>query len=136
MSLHDDGDYEFSLRDMLPGNARDLVMHLFTTASLAQMLQLWQSQEVDKFLLNKYRVNTSDWQPALQAAIIAKLSYLRIDDNYSIHEMVYLMKAACTVLGKPLTEYNLNEVINGQYAQTPKLSLWLMKLAQLVQIKR
>ncbi|CAN8141382.1 conserved hypothetical protein [uncultured Thiomicrorhabdus sp.] len=136
MSLYDDRDYEFSLRDILPGNSRDLVMHLFTTVSLGRMLELWEKREADKFLLNKYRVNQADWPDALQAAIIAKLSYLKINDHYSVHEMVYLMKTACTVLGKPLTEYTLNEVINAQHTQTPKLSLWLMKIAQLVQIKR
>ncbi|BBP44746.1 hypothetical protein THMIRHAS_01190 [Thiosulfatimonas sediminis] len=135
MMLHDDGNYEFSLRDALPGNSRDLVMHLFTTVSLDRMLTLWQSHEPDKFLLEKYRVHAEEWPLALQAAIIAKLSYLKVDEHYSIHEMVYLMKTACTVLGKPLTENHLNEVISVQHSQTPKLSFWLLKLAQLVQIK-
>ncbi|CAN8139388.1 hypothetical protein J3998_10970 [Thiomicrorhabdus sp. 6S2-11] len=136
MSLYDESNYEFSLRDALPGNSRDLVMHLFTTTSLAQMLQLWENRETDKFLLTKYRVNASDWPAALQAAIIAKLSYLKINNRYSIHEMVFLIKTTCAVLGTPLPEYTLQEVINNQNTQTPKLNLWLMKLAQMAQIKK
>lgn len=134
MSLYNE-NYEFSLRNVLPANSRDLVDHLFTTYSLAQMLELWESRQSDPELLKRFKVQEKEWPLALQAALIAKFSYIDIHKKFSAEELYYLVKSACAVLGQPLNEYSLNEVISAQQNRMPLFSAWLYKIAQMIQIR-
>ena len=52
--------------------------------------------------------------------------------NLTREQILFLIQSACTLIGMPLTQYSLEDVIRQNKERMPKLSGWLIAQAQLL----
>ncbi|MBN2647835.1 MAG: hypothetical protein JXR44_08620 [Thiotrichales bacterium] len=127
MSLHT-APYEFALRNRLPAGSRDLVNYLFTTYSLASLLEFWQTQTPNQALIKQFDLQPEAWQMALKATLIAKFSAFDPLSQFTQTQRFYLLKSACAVLGESREWQSLPQRLLKQQPPLPILSEWLRKL--------
>ncbi|MPQ77181.1 hypothetical protein [Hydrogenovibrio sp. JE_KL2] len=128
-----ENDYEQTLLQALPPNARDLALELLSTYSLGQILALREKTEPDKELLATKHVSDRYWLPLINAAILAKSTYFLPNPKFSQDEIFYLIKAACSSINYPIKQATLKELMEfTQAKEMHVLSKWLQDFSELL----
>jgi len=126
--------YETAGLLMLPPHARDVAEHLLTITPLDKLVAMQQTLEPDQKLLKRFKAPESLWKDILNAALLAKATYFFVNPDFSKEELLYLMKAACLGIDKPLNVYSVKEVIEISGEDYPVLTEWLTEMA--MQLKK
>lgn len=119
----------------LPPNARDVAEHLLTIMPLDKLLIMQDENKPNHQLLQENKVPTKQWQDILNAVILAKTTYFVINPSFSKQEVLFLMKAACLSINRPLNVYSVKEVLEMSRTEYPIFSIWLSELTQLLKRK-
>ena len=119
----------------LPPNARDIAEHLLTITPLDKLLSMQTAGLPDNSLLREHKVSVKHWQDIINAVILAKTTYFVINPSFNKEEILYLMKAACLSINRPLNVYSVKEILEMSRAEYPIFSIWLSELAQLLKRK-
>lgn len=125
-----ENNFENGAIQQLPPNARDLAEHLLTITPLEKLLTMQQEDKPDKRLLSEFNVPKKHWIDILNATILAKTTYFVVNPNFSADEILYLMKAACLSINRPLNVYSVKDVIEMSQEDYPIFTNWLTKLAK------
>lgn len=131
MALHQNNYERFSLQE-LPPHARDIAEYLFNSRPLVYFFEQQKIPEPDTYLLDARKVPHSMWPEIIHAALLAKLSFFEPNPNLTREQILFLIQSACTLIGMPLTQYSLEDVIRQNKERMPKLSSWLIAQAQLL----
>lgn len=126
-------NYERFLLQELPPHARDIAEFLFNGQPLVFFLKQQAAPDPDNFLLNKHKVPHKFWPEIISAALLAKLSSFEPNSDFSRKQVTFLIKTATNLIGTPLNEFSLEEVIRHNQERMPKLCKWLMSMAKLLQ---
>lgn len=119
----------------LAPNARDVAEQLLILQSLESLLTMLQENQADKALLAECHVADTHWPDIVKAALLAKTTYFVINPDFSTEEILFLMKAACISIDRPLEAYTIKEIIKMSQTDYPIFSQWLSDLAQLLKAK-
>ena len=114
----------------LPPHARDIAEHLLTITPLHELLLIWKDGTPNKDLLHQHHVPESFWGEILNATLLAKTTYFLPNPNFTKEELLYLMKAACSSIKRPLNTYSVKEVIEMSQEDYPVFSSWLTNFAK------
>ena len=131
MSLNQNNYERFSLQE-LPPHARDVAEYLFSSQPLVYFLKQQQTPEPDIYLLDTHKVPHSMWPEIIHAALLAKLSFFEPNPTLKREQVLFLIQSACKLIGMPLNQYSLEDVIRQNTEQMPQLSRWLISQAQLL----
>ncbi len=131
MSLNQNNYERFSLQE-LPPHARDIAEYLFNSQPLVYFLKQQKTPEPDIFLLDNRKVPHSMWPEIIHAALLAKLSFFEPNPNLKREQVLFLIQSACKLIGMPLNQHSLEEVIRQNKERMPLLSSWLISQAQLL----
>lgn len=122
--------YETAGLLLLPPHARDVAEELLTTTPLNELLAMQENPEPNNSLLQTYNVPETFWVEILNAAILAKTTYFILNPDFTKEEILYLMKAACRSIDRPLNVYPVREVIEMSREEYPVFSEWLSLFAR------
>ncbi|WP_321325257.1 hypothetical protein [Thiomicrorhabdus sp.] len=128
--------YETAALLKLPPHARDIAEQLLTKTPLNELLILWQEKEPNLNLLAHHKVPVALWGEIIDATLLAKTTYFLPNEKLSKEEILYLIKAACHSINKPLSAYTIKDVIELSQEEYPVLSQWLADFAKLLKQKK
>lgn len=111
-------------------NARDIAEQLLGCHSLAQLLLLWQQNKPDIVLLKQHHTDQKQWADIVQATILAKATNFFPNKAFTQAEWLYLIKAGCLGVGKPLSVYSIKDVLDMTEETHPVFNQWLRQFTQ------
>jgi hypothetical protein len=125
-----ENDYEEGLFHTLAPIAQKGAEEVFATWTLSQMLESWLNNEVPVDFLRYRSIPPRFWPDMLKAALVAKVSYIR-PDNPQLDKAArtWLIALAATLIGMPMKDYTLPEIVQSIRIKYPVLSAWMVKMA-------
>ncbi len=122
--------YEEALLHQLAPVAQKGAEEVFSTWTLSQMLESKLKRTTPKAFLRYREIAPAYWPEMLDAALIAKLTYIRPDNPQLDREArTWLISVASILIGMPIRTYTLAEIVQGTRIKYPVLSQWLVKMA-------
>jgi len=86
--------------DALPISVREAATDLIRLSSLKDMLEIRQDGPTD-FLKSRFNLNPEQWQTVVNAVILTKVSYFKIELHFPNRYIDKLIEIACYAHGMP-----------------------------------
>lgn len=116
---------------LLPPNAQHVAEMLLSRLSLVDLLRMRDLGEMDLDLLTLHKVNKDYWSDILRAVILAKVTYFDPTEFLDQSKVLILVKLAVESAGFSLST-PLPQVVTAVKADYPRLTRWLVMMAQLL----
>lgn len=123
-----DKNYENHYLQELPPHARDIAQFLYNGKPLVFFIQQWTQPNPDKELMDQKKVPHALWNDIIEAAFLAKLTYIQPNDKFNKDQLLFLIHTSCQIVKMPLNEYSMDEIIETYRDQMPKYCKWLLEM--------
>jgi len=127
MPLHEQ-NYEIALIKELPPNAQDVALHLFATHPLDWFFIQMQTPQIDDYIMKDKKVSHKFWPEIIQAATLAKLTYIQPNAGFNAQQLKFLLSKACEIIGRPLNHYSIKSTMLEMSSSMPRFSHWLKQV--------
>lgn len=127
--------YEDRLIRQLPPNAQHVAEMMLSRMSLAELLRMSDTGDMDLFLMTQHNVSKELWPDILRAVTLAKVTYFEPSDLLDQAKVLLLVKLAVESAGFSLAT-PLPQVVASVKKDYPRLTRWLVAMAQLLAKQR
>lgn len=123
-------DIDASFMDALPISVREAATDLIRYSSLKDMLS-YKLEGPSEFLKDRFPLSADQWSAVLNAVILTKISYFKIEVHFPNRYIDKLIEIACYARGLPAN--NPMDLYQSVLSEHPNFANWIKKAIQIKQ---
>lgn len=123
-------DIDASFMDALPISVREAATDLIRYSSLKDMLS-YKLEGPSEFLKDRFPLSADQWSAVLNAVILTKISYFKIEVHFPNRYIDKLIEIACYARGLPTN--NPMDLYQSVLSEHPNFANWIKTAIQIKQ---
>lgn len=123
-------DVDASFMDVLPISVREAATDLIRYSSLKDMVT-YRLEGPSEFLTSRFRLSQEQWLQVLNAVILTKISYFKIEIHFPNRYIDKLIEIACFARGLPSN--NPIDLYQSVLSEHPNFANWVKTAIQIKQ---